>query len=78
MLFKYPSLHSPTTGLTERTSSLPGAESVYVTCASAAMNALSVLVNTIGVSSRPSSSTCVAPMSFPKPLPTTTAAGVFC
>jgi hypothetical protein len=77
MSFKSPSFVSPTTGLIERTSSLPGSCSIQSMRASAARGTLSVLVKSIGVSISPSSSTCVEPASLPKPLPTKTAAGTF-
>src|SRR3989449_754602 len=75
MLFRKPSFVSPTTGFADRTSSLPGSASNQVSTASAARGTHSVQVNTIGDSSSPSSFTCVAPISLPKPLPTTIAAG---
>jgi hypothetical protein len=68
-------LVSPTTGLIERTPSMSGCASSHSTMASAARQTHSVQVSRIGVSSSPSSRTCVTPMSLPKPLPTTIAAG---
>jgi hypothetical protein len=70
-----PSFVSATTGLIERTRSIPGRASCQATSASAADHTQSVHVSSTGVSSSPSSSTCVLPSSLPKPLPTTTAAG---
>ena len=70
-----PSLVSPTTGLMDRTSSIPGSASRWATRASAAFHTQSVQVSRIGVSSSPSSRTWVTPTSFPKPLPTWSAAG---
>jgi hypothetical protein len=75
MSFRAPSFVSPTTGLMERTSSMPGRSSSQAAMASAARQTHRVHVRRIGVSSSPSSRTCVAPTSLPNPLPTTMAAG---
>ena len=73
MSFSPPSLVSPTSGFTERTSSFPGCATVYRATASTAVPTLSVLVRTMGVSIVPSSATCVDPASLPNALPTNTA-----
>ena len=75
MSFSRLSLVSPTTGLTETTSSLPGWARVQAMIASAAWGTARVLVSTIGVSISPSSTSCVLPISLPKPLPTARPAG---
>ena len=54
---------------------MPGCASSSATSASAARHTQSVHVSRIGVSSSPSSRTCVAPTSLPNPLPTWIAAG---
>ena len=63
------------TGLIDPTRSIPGCASNSATSASAARQTQSVQVRRIGVSSSPSSFTCVEPTSFPNALPTCTAAG---
>ena len=73
--FSRPSLVSPTTALTLRTSWLPGCASVQSTSASTARPTASVLVSRIGVSSSPSSCSCVTPAILPKPLKAKTPAG---
>ncbi|MFA6168037.1 MAG: hypothetical protein WC700_15550 [Gemmatimonadaceae bacterium] len=70
-----PSFVSPTSGLMDRTRSIPGFSSIQSVIASAAFHTQSVQVSRMGVSSSPSSFACVEPMSLPKPLPTQTAAG---
>ena len=65
-----PSLVSPTTALTLRTSSLPGQDSTSATTPSTAAPTARVLVRTMGDSIVPSSWTCVAPASLPKAFPT--------
>jgi hypothetical protein len=70
MVLSVPSFVSPTTGLIERTFSMPGMASSSATSASAARHTHSVQVSRIGVSSSPSSRTCVAPTSLPNALPT--------
>ncbi len=72
-----PSLHSPTTGLTEDTPAFPGCASTHSARASATFHVDSVPVSAIGVSSVPSSRSWVTPVSLPKPLATNTAAGTF-
>jgi len=74
MSLRPPSLVSPTTAFTLRTSSFPGQASTSATTPSMAAPTASVLVSTIGVSIVPSSCTCVAPASLPKALPTNTPA----
>ena len=78
MALSVPSLVSPTTGLMDRTFSMPGWASIHATRASAVRQTHSVQVSRIGVSISPSSSTCVTPSSLPKPLPTKIAAGTRC
>ena len=73
--FSVPSLVSPTTGLIEPTFCIPGFCSIHSTIASAAFHTHSVQVSRIGVSSSPSSRSCVTPNNFPKPFPTCSAAG---
>jgi hypothetical protein len=68
--FSPPSFVSPTTGLIEPTRSIPGCAIIQSTIASAAFHTHSVHVSRIGVSSSPSSFTCVLPTSFPNALPT--------
>jgi hypothetical protein len=75
MSFNPPSLVSPTSAFTDRTLSLPGCASVQRTSPSTTAPTLKVLVNAIGVSMVPSSSTCVEPASLPNALPTKTAPG---
>ena len=75
MALSAPSFVSPTTGLIEPTRSMPGCASSHPTIASAARHTQSVHVSRIGVSSSPSSRTCVTPTSLPNPLPTWIAAG---
>ena len=70
-----PSFVSPTTGFSERTRSIPGCAIIHSVIASAAFQTHSVQVSSTGVSSSPSSMTCVAPTSLPNALPTNTAAG---
>jgi hypothetical protein len=65
MSLRKPSLVSPTTALTERTSSLPGWRSVQSIIPAAASGTLSVLVSRIGVSISPSSLIWVEPMNLP-------------
>ncbi len=77
MSLSQPSLVSPTTALTEHTSSLPGWRSVQSTTACTAVPTHNVLVSTIGVSRFPSSSTCRNPAALPKALAGKTAAGTF-
>ncbi len=73
MSFRAPSLVSPTSALTERTSSLPGWSSVQSMAPARPAATLSVLVRMMGVSMVPSSCTCSAPASLPNALPTKTA-----
>ena len=54
---------------------MSGRASRWATSASAAFQTQSVQVSRIGVSSSPSSATCVTPTSLPNPLPTWIAAG---
>ena len=75
MSFRPPSLVSPTTGLIERTPSIPSRASIHSVSASAAFHTHSVQVSRTGVSSSPSSRTWVTPSSLPNPLPTCIAAG---
>ena len=75
MSLRPPSLVSPTSAFTERTSALPGWSSVQRTTPSITAPTLSVFVRAMGVSMVPSSSTCVEPASLPKALPTNTAPG---
>ena len=56
-------------GLIERTFAMPGCSSIHPTIASAAFHTQSVHVRRIGVSSSPSSRSCVTPVILPKPLP---------
>ena len=70
-----PSLVSPTTGLMERTRSMPSRSSIHAAMASAAFQTHRVQVRRMGVSNSPSSWTWVTPRSFPKPFPTWMAAG---
>ena len=69
MSFRVPSFVSATTGLIERTFAIPGCSSSQPTIASAAFHTHSVHVRRIGVSSSPSSRSCVTPVILPKPLP---------
>lgn len=75
--FRYPSLHSNTSGLTVGHSRpMPGlARMAARICACATAPTPKVLVSAIGVSSVPSSSTCTRPTLLPKPLITDAAAG---
>ena len=77
MSFRPPSFVSPTSALTDRTSSLPGCAIVHRTTASSAVPTDSVFVRTIGDSIVPSSCTCVDPASLPNALPTKTAPATF-
>jgi len=75
MSFRPPSFVSPTTGFMDRTRSMPSISSAHSTIASAAFHTHSVQVSRMGVSSSPSSRTCVTPSSLPNPLATYMAAG---
>ena len=75
MALSPPSFVSPTTGLIDPTPPIPGRASIHSTIASAAFQTHSVQVRRIGVSSSPSSRSCVTPNNFPYPLPTCSAAG---
>ena len=57
MSFSLPSFVSPTTGLIDRTDSIPGCSSIQAVSASAAFHTQSVHVSSRGVSSSPSSRT---------------------
>ena len=70
-------MHSPTTGLADTTSALPGWARTHAAKASALLHVLKVPVSSTGVSRVPNSATWVVPVSLPKPLPTNTAAGAF-
>jgi hypothetical protein len=65
MSLSVPSLVSPTTALTDRTSSLPGCFRVHSIVPAAASGTFSVLVSTIGDSISPSSLIWVDPMNLP-------------
>jgi len=73
MSFSRPSLVSPTTALTLTAPGLRA--SVQSTSASTALPTARVLVSTMGVSSAPSSASCVAHAILPKPLMTESPAG---
>lgn len=74
-----PSLHSMTTGFTVEVSRpmLGLAATARRISASTQAATPKVLVSRIGVSSVPSSATCISPADFPKPLMTSTAARGF-
>jgi hypothetical protein len=73
MSFSRPSLVSPTTALTL---TAPGLRATFQsTSASTALPTARVVVSTMGVSSSPSSASCVAPAISLKPLMTESPAG---